>query len=281
MPQALISTWLGKPKQHNREDNVDKDYGYGLHQLQTGQGYFNKGAQIVEEKFTAKENRHDAKNDTGKSSSDVQSDSNPSRASKEELHVRSPKTHPRLSFQTLDEKILPKFKILNTILPVPYSERFYEEILTCPVTAAITMVAMWNPDSEQNCKSKSPPSLVSAIRCRLLRQGSLASVSANSSEKAANPTHTDAASPVLYISTLVTKPSFRSYGAATALLDKVTRIAVDMFGICAVEAHVWDRHENALEWYKRRGFVVVRRLEKYYTKLRPSGAVLVQKLVGS
>ena len=48
-----------------------------------------------------------------------------------------------------------------------------------------------------------------------------------------------------------------------------------------IYAHVWEANEEALEWYIKRGFEVEGEMvEGYYTKLRPSGARIVRRLVG-
>lgn len=48
----------------------------------------------------------------------------------------------------------------------------------------------------------------------------------------------------------------------------------------SVYAHVWEANEEALEWYRRRGFVVGERVEGYYRRLKPQGARVVRRRVG-
>jgi len=40
-------------------------------------------------------------------------------------------------------------------------------------------------------------------------------------------------------------------------------------------AHVWEANEEAMEWYRRRGFKVVGREECYYKRLAPKSAAWV------
>jgi ribosomal protein S18 acetylase RimI-like enzyme len=85
--------------------------------------------------------------------------------------------------------------------------------------------------------------------------------------------------PALYISTLSLLSPYRSYGIATHLLQRVTVKAVQEHDARSVMAHVWEKNDEGLEWYKKRGFEVVGKEEAYYRKLRPAGAMLVQKRV--
>ena len=48
----------------------------------------------------------------------------------------------------------------------------------------------------------------------------------------------------------------------------------------AVGAHVWEANKDGLEWYRKRGFREVGRENDYYRRLKPSGAVVVQRDVG-
>lgn len=76
--------------------------------------------------------------------------------------------------------------------------------------------------------------------------------------------------------TLCTLSPFRRLGVATALLQHLLDTA-KAWGADEVYAHVWESNYEALEWYKRRGFVVEDGVfENYYRKLRPSGARIVR-----
>jgi len=74
--------------------------------------------------------------------------------------------------------------------------------------------------------------------------------------------------------------AFRNYGIATHLLERVLVAAVERFGVRAVGAHVWVENAEGREWYAKRGFREVRIEERYYTRLKPQGAVVVVKSVG-
>ena len=103
--------------------------------------------------------------------------------------------------------------------------------------------------------------LVAAIRCRLLASPS--------------PKDTLQSTPTLYISTITTLSPWRKHSLATHLLATVIRTAVKHYGVTSVMAHVWEANEEAMEWYKRRGFKVVGREECYYKRLAPESAAWV------
>ena len=122
----------------------------------------------------------------------------------------------------------------------------------------------------------------------------------------------------IYVQTLAVQAPYRSLGIATHLLDEVVRCATtgaiqdneqdDEHGedtpaassnmktrrrditktavidgqsdVTEIYAHVWEKNEDALEWYRGRGFEIGDRIEGYYRRLRPSGAVLVRRMVG-
>ena len=64
------------------------------------------------------------------------------------------------------------------------------------------------------------------------------------------------------------------------MLQRITVRAIEDYGIHCVTAHVWEMNEEALEWYKKRGFEVIGKETGYYRKLKPDGAMMVRKWVG-
>lgn len=123
---------------------------------------------------------------------------------------------------------------------------------------SITLIALWQTAPLASGSKSNPerPRVVGAIRCRLLP------------------------SSILYISTISLLAPYRSHGIASHLLQNIVAKASSVHGIRSVTAHVWEANEDGLEWYEKRGFEIIGKEEKYYNKLRPSGAVLVRKWVG-
>lgn len=166
------------------------------------------------------------------------------------LHI-----HPNARLAPLTQENLPSFKRLNALLlPIAYPQKFYDEIFADDVTASITRIVLWSDGS-------STPRLVGGIRCRLLQCS-------------------EGQGPVLYISTLGTLSPFRRHGLASALLQEVTCIACQKYGIASVEAHVWAANGEALQWYAEKGFEVAEHVEGYYRRLNPSAAVKIRRRIG-
>ena len=144
------------------------------------------------------------------------------------------------------------------LLPVPYPDKFYNEILTDEVASSISLVALWSSSD-----TKAAPRVVAGIRCRLI----------------SHPAGTHPA-PSLYISTVTTLAPFRGHGLARALLREVTRQAIELYDVGTVTAHMWEANEEAGEWYEKMGFKRVQYEKEYYRKLKPGGAWLFEKMVG-
>lgn len=173
-----------------------------------------------------------------------------------------------VEFRACTKEDIPQLKHLTgLLLPIPYPESFYREIITDPLTNSITLLAVWHDDPAMKAKQKGR--LVGAIRCRLLAQipGSIPI-----EEKSYNK-------PMLYLSTLVLLSPYRSHGIASHMLQTLTRNAVEDYGVASVGAHVWEANTDALEWYRKRGFFEVGQEMGYYRRLNPQGAVVMQRKV--
>lgn len=177
---------------------------------------------------------------------------------------------PNVQLRSCTKDDIKALKRLNSLLlPVPYPESFYREIIEDALTNNITLLAFWHDrPSDTNEKGR----LVGAIRCRIfgrsLSQDSTPAVQSGSKRKG----------PMLYLSTLVLLSPYRSHGIATHLLRTILRRAADAYGIVSVGAHVWESNAEGLAWYRKRGFREVGREEGYYRKLQPNGnAVVMQR----
>jgi ribosomal protein S18 acetylase RimI-like enzyme len=169
-----------------------------------------------------------------------------------------PPLPPNVELVPLTEDHLPAFQRLNTLtLPVAYPPQFYKESMTEPYQS-ITLIALWHPKPHTDPPSAATekPFLIGAIRCRLLP------------------------SSILYLSTLGLLSPYRTHGIATHLLQTIVTKASLEHGVKCVTAHVWEANEEAMEWYKKRGFETLGKEEGYYRKLKPSGAVLVRRWIG-
>jgi ribosomal protein S18 acetylase RimI-like enzyme len=176
------------------------------------------------------------------------------------LAQKSSSLPPNATLSAITADTLPSFRRMTAILlPVPYPEKFYNDILNDKIAAKISMVALW-ADSTNATK----PRVVSGIRCRLL----------------ASAPGGDDNDPSLYISTITTLAPFRGHGLAGALLQCVIARAIREYGITTVTAHMWEANEDAREWYSKHGFKEIHYDPKYYRKLKPGGAYLLERKIG-
>ncbi|KAK3113337.1 hypothetical protein LTR53_009459 [Teratosphaeriaceae sp. CCFEE 6253] len=177
-----------------------------------------------------------------------------------------PQLPPNVHIRACTKADVAAFKRLNSLLlPIPYPESFYGEILSDTLTNNITLLATWHDDPCTFGQDKGR--LIGAIRCRLFAHPLVSpSDSASAGEK-----------PMLYLSTLVLLAPYRSYGIAAQMLHLLTVRAVEQYGIGSSGAHVWEANQEGLEWYAKRGFKIVGREAEYYRRLKPSGAVVVRR----
>ncbi|TKA28775.1 hypothetical protein B0A54_15964 [Friedmanniomyces endolithicus] len=186
------------------------------------------------------------------------------------LRASRPTLPPNVHFRACTREDLPALKRLNSLLlPIPYPESFYREILEDSLTNNITLLANWHDDSCTIGQEKGR--LIGAIRCRLF---------AHSVQDPALHSSAPDEKPMLYLSTLVLLSPYRSYGVAAEMLRLLIVRAIGQYGIGSVGAHVWQANTEGLEWYAKRGFRVVGREDGYYRRLKPSGVVVVRREVG-
>lgn len=155
-------------------------------------------------------------------------------------------------------------RLTGLLLPIPYPESFYREIIGDPLVNNITLVAVWHDDPSM--KGSQRGRLVGAIRCRLL---------AHPLTQRGKVHEGDA--PMLYLSTLAVLSPYRGHGIATHLLQSIVKRSINEYGVTSVGAHVWEANAEGLEWYRKRGFHEVGRESGYYRRLNPQGAVVMQR----
>ena len=120
--------------------------------------------------------------------------------------------------------------------------------------------------------------------------GSSSGGSGVGTESTANPPK-----KILYIQTLAVLAPYRGLGVGSKLLEELIEMVLKKEEenekenegkktpnlVEGVYAHVWEVNEEGVEWYLKRGFVVVGGLvERYYRRLRPQGARLLRRRVG-
>ena len=178
------------------------------------------------------------------------------------IHYGKQRLPANVEIRSCRKEDIQRLKRLNSLLlPLPYPESFYREIIEDPLTNNITLVAVWHDSAE--AAGNSSGTLVGATRCKLL----------------AHPNSQPAKrqGPMLYLSTLVVLSPYRGHGIAACMLDMLTKRAVEGYGITGVGAHVWEANTDGLEWYRKRHFEQVGAEDGYYKRLKPSGAVVLQR----
>lgn len=237
MPQSSLLGWLSRPA----PAKADKAQADEIHQLPTPPPTASEGRERHSQSLL----------------SDKHVDTRPS-ADREGLPAN-------VELRSCCKEDIKSFKRLNSLLlPIPYGDSFYREILADEVTSNITLMALWH-DSPASTDGRKG-TLVGAIRCRLL-----AGLPGSSPRQEG---------PMLYLSTLVLLSPYRGHGVAAKMLDVIIKRAVNDYGIGSVGAHVWEANDEGLAWYRKRSFREVRREEGYYRRLKPQGAVVMMKDVG-
>lgn len=163
---------------------------------------------------------------------------------------------PGAMITTVQKTHLPSIqRLTSTTLPVRYGEAFFTSAVSDPTSSQLSRVALYSSDP------------VGWIRCRL--ESSSPDGSASLSKLGLSQ---------IYIQALALLSPYRGLGIATMLLDAVlgSSIAKADTTVC-IYAHVWEKNEDALEWYAKRGFKRVMLIERYYKRLRPGGAWIVRK----
>ncbi|KEF61152.1 uncharacterized protein A1O9_02717 [Exophiala aquamarina CBS 119918] len=143
-------------------------------------------------------------------------------------------------------------RLTNTTLQVRYSDKFFQGTLTDDGAAQLSRVVLYSSEP------------VGWIRCCLEPYGP---------EKGSQPQLQQ-----IYIQALALLAPYRGIGLASILLNTIisSPLAHAHNTVC-IYAHVWEKNEDALEWYAKRGFKRVLLLERYYRRLRPGGAWIVRK----
>ena len=185
-----------------------------------------------------------------------------------EVATRKSHLPPNVDFRACTkEDIFHLKRLISLLLPSPYPDKFYREIIEDPLSNNITLLAVWHDDPAMKGKEKGR--LVGAIRCRLLAHSPAAEVQELGRK-----------GPMLYLSTLVLLSPYRNHGIAAHLLQILTKRAIEDYGISRVGAHVWVANAEGLDWYTKRGFRELTKESGYYRRLDPQDAVVLQKDVG-
>ncbi|KAI4245007.1 MAG: hypothetical protein LQ352_006651 [Teloschistes flavicans] len=221
-----------------------------------------------------------------------------------------------VTVEPIDYHTLPYFRrIIGLLLPIRYPDKFFAESVQDISSRSLARVAVWrenarrrgtqdetassNPKISEPTHRKEaagsalgshdadPGTVVGGIQCRIeyrLCDPSTPFDPASVSHLTPRPAPQVQETKYCYIQTLALLSPYRSKGIATMLLESILATLCResiYYGTTIIYAHVWEMNDEALEWYKKRGFTVCEELVKdYYHRLKPAGARLVWRELG-
>ena len=80
-----------------------------------------------------------------------------------------------------------------------------------------------------------------------------------------------------YIMTITVLKPYRRYGVASKLLARAIEDCMVQREVSRMVLHVQSNNEQALNFYKKNGFIVEEHLLNYYTDLEPSDCYFLSK----
>ncbi|CAI7650292.1 unnamed protein product [Penicillium glandicola] len=192
--------------------------------------------------------------------------------------------HSHITVEKVNTAHIPSLtRITGLLLPIRYPNSFYTAIITDPVTASLSRVAIYHDHPVAAAPGSGGASagtdkVIGGIRCRLERIQQ-AEDSNKETQMQGNGCPTN-----LYIQTLHLLSPYRGCGVAASLLNsllfaplsdrkgkdsqRVSEI-VRHYNIRSVTAHVHEANEEGLKW-------VDGDVTEYYRRLKPSGAKIVR-----
>ena len=199
---------------------------------------------------------------------------------------RAGSSAPCTTIAPLTQATLPAFRrLITTLLPVRYPDRTYAAILANAEGTVYCRLGVWRAAGlapAAACSSESTRGTVAGAVCARVQdvaepQDARSALAGSASA----PGSGVAGDKELYVQMLGVLAPYRRQGLARTLLERVVAEALREHGIKRVFAHVWEANDEALAWYRSRGFEVRCGLvEGYYRKLQPSGARILVKEVG-
>lgn len=190
------------------------------------------------------------------------------------LATTIPAPHPSATILPVAAAHIPALRRINALLlPVNYSDSFYQGLLDPSVSGLFSRAVLWQDDPA------APPKVIGGLVCRLEPSPFDPSTGRHDASLAPGADH------ALYIQSLVLLAPYRGLGLVSAALEGIFDAARKAGAGGAVRvrwvyAHVWSANEEGLAWYGRRGFERDGLVQRYYWKLQPDSAWIVKKKVG-
>ncbi|KAF7547753.1 hypothetical protein G7Z17_g7507 [Cylindrodendrum hubeiense] len=156
-------------------------------------------------------------------------------------------------------------RINALLLPVSYSDSFYQRAVDPAASGRFSRVITWAHDGAE-------PKVVGGVVCQI--EPNFEATESGTGETPQN----------LYIQSLCLLSPYRSLGLVNAAVDNIaaTAVADPNLDVTTLTAHVWTENEEGLKWYEGRGFKREEQpIRGYYMKLRPDSAWLVRRPVAA
>jgi ribosomal protein S18 acetylase RimI-like enzyme len=159
-------------------------------------------------------------------------------------------------FGLVNHQNVQQLRALNrAILPVPYPESFYKDMLTN--RPSLTKLVYFKDV------------IVGAVCCKL--EGEKNEEENEAADKPDEETK-------MCILTLALLAPYRNRGIGTKLLEYVMKEATRL-NAASVYLHVQTSNDAALSFYKKNGFAVVETIDKYYPRLEPPSCHVLSRKV--
>lgn len=81
----------------------------------------------------------------------------------------------------------------------------------------------------------------------------------------------------VYLMTIAVLEPYRRLGIGSMLLNKMIENLEKLGNVRKLKLHVWTINENAIQFYKKNGFVMDSIDEEYYSNLEPKAAWVIHK----
>jgi ribosomal protein S18 acetylase RimI-like enzyme len=181
---------------------------------------------------------------------------------------------PEATIRPVQEQDIPALRRINALLlPVSFSDSFYQNAIDPQTSGPFSRVITWAHDGQE---AKIVGSIVG-----ILEPPAQLNTSNHNADAASSARPRPRPPQNLYIRSLTLLSPYRSLGLANAALDHViaTVLSDPNLDVRTVTAHVWTENEEGLQWYQNRGFEKQGSspIDGYYLKLRPGSAWLVHR----
>jgi ribosomal protein S18 acetylase RimI-like enzyme len=161
----------------------------------------------------------------------------------------------RVAFEEVGEDNVGELEKINLVLfPIKYPRQVYSDIVTC---AGVSFLATIDDD-----RGSAASRTIGGVACRLENDA-------------------DVGGPILYIITLGVLAPWRDAGLGSALLQRsLGTVRECLPEVVLARLHVQINNTDAIRFYEKHGFTVVKKIDDYYRRVEPRAAVVLERRFG-